>query len=195
VLVGGLMVYLRAWIVSDMHRYNAYLYYKGFGLMLLIGLFLGGTIGSLFYSYGAKSPLVILGGMIGGALLLPLGKLVSDLASEALADRLMGRESLERYPEIYYNRDLSRAKGMFRDGYYDDALEVLLDLMDKTPDRAEPLFLAAKVCHTGTKDYNRAMKLYTDLVERFEDTLGENHMYIIESKRNLDELGGPGRGG
>jgi uncharacterized protein YjbI with pentapeptide repeats len=113
-----------------------------------------------------------------------------DRLTDRTARALTRRHSMEEtYSEMFYKRDVIHANYLFRQGRYDEALEAFKEIFTKAPDRAEPRFKIARI-YQKLNEPDKAEKAYQDLIEILGESLGEDNMYIMESRRALKKLAG-----
>ncbi len=162
-------------------------------ILYVAGGLVCGIMGGIVGTYGASMAgeywvvpaSFVLGAVIGVAVMFGF-----DYFSQQAARALTRRHKMEEtYSEMFYKRDIIHANYLFREGRYEEALKEFKQIFSKAPDRVEPRFKIASI-NLILGDPERARAAYDDIVDLFADTLGEDNMYIMESRRALKELGG-----
>ncbi len=183
---GLLIVWLRSrtekWGYNiDRHYYPAY-----FGI-IVIGMFFGGIIGSI-YSAILNSAWIVPGSMAIGFVVSTTIVYFIERITNASVDGMLGRVIQQDYSETAYRGDMVYANNLFRQGRHEEALEAFLEIIKHAPDKAEPRYKTARIYHVGIKDYENAAKEYQFIIDNFTARLGTDNMYIIESNRAIKQL-------
>ncbi len=127
---------------------------------------------------------IAIGAVVGLAIAYGLD-IFTDRAGKTLTSRY---NSDETYSDVMYKGDLIHANHLFRQGRYEDALSAFKEILARDPGRVEPRFKIARIYQIGLKDPEQARKTYEGLLDLFAESLGENNMYVIESRRALKEV-------
>jgi tetratricopeptide (TPR) repeat protein len=186
----GINIYDRLLTISDKfyHWYSASsenVFYLGIALISasVAGMF--GIAASILLDNNWVIPGSIAIGAVAGLVVAYGLDYFTDRAGKALTRRY---ESDETYSDILYRGDLIHANHLFRQGRYEDALEAFKEILAKAPDRVEPRFKIARIYQIGLNEPEKARNAYKNLLDLFAESLGENNMYVIESRRALKEL-------
>ena len=114
--------------------------------------------------------------------------LLETLPDKAV-DKLFDRRREPGYSEILYRGDLGHANFLYRNERWEEARKEYQGILDKAPDKIEPQFRIARIYHQGLREPDQARAAYQQIIDRYAQALGEEHMYILESRRGLKELG------
>lgn len=151
----------------------------------LFGAFFGALATAVYGEWWMVPGSLFLGVMVGWG----VSRLVEAVSNKA-PEALYGRRREESYSEVLYRGDLTHANFLYRHERWAEALEAYQEILDKDPDKIEPQFRIARIYHHGLKDAEQARRAYQRIIDRYAAALGESHMYILESRRGLKELGG-----
>ena len=127
-------------------------------------------------------------GLIGVAVGFGIGQLLETFTTK-VPEILYGRHRDLGYTDILYKGDLAHANFLYRLERWPEAIEAFREILGKAPDKVEARFRIARIYHQGLRDPERARVAYQHIIDRYAQALGENHMYILESRRGLKELG------
>jgi len=130
-------------------------------------------------------------GLMGVGIGFGIGHLLESFSTKA-PEILYGRTRDVGYTDILYKGDLSHATYLYRLERWPEAIEAYREILGKAPDKIEPQFRIARIYHQGLRDLDQARAAYQQIIDRYAQALGENHMYVLESRRGLKELG-PGK--
>jgi len=126
--------------------------------------------------------------LLGVAIGFAIGQLIETFSTKA-PEILYGRTRDLGYTDILYKGDLAHANFLYRLERWPEAIEAYQEILGKAQDKVEPRFRIARIYHQGLRDSERARVAYQHIIDRYAQALGENHMYILESRRGLKELG------
>ncbi|OGP55854.1 MAG: hypothetical protein A2V67_12380 [Deltaproteobacteria bacterium RBG_13_61_14] len=150
----------------------------------LWGAFFGALITAVYGKWWMVPASMLMGVVIGAGV-----SYLIELISTKAPDALYGRKREEGYSEVLYRGDLAHAIFLYRHERWPEALEAYLEILGKDPDKLEPQFRIARIYHQGLRDLEKAREAYQQIIDRYAKLLGEGHMYILESRRGLKELG------
>ncbi len=173
--------WFNAWVLSRSP------YFSNFYMVIITGGF-GALFGTVATSV-ANAPYwaIPVSGLIGVAVGFGIGQLLEFFTTK-VPEILYGRTRNVGYTEILYKGDLGNADFLYRNQHWSEAIKAYREILGKDPDKLEPQFRIARIYHQGLRDPGKARAAYQQIIDRYGQALGEEHMYILESRRGLKEL-------
>jgi hypothetical protein len=149
-------------------------------------------VGALFGTWGAVMTgawwMTGAGFAVGVVVGLGMSYTLEAISTKA-PEALFGRHRDFSYSDILYKADLAHATYLYRLERWPEAIEAYREILGKAPDKIEPHFRIARIFHQGLRDPEKARAAYQTIIDHYAQALGENHMYVLESRRGLKELG------
>jgi len=118
-----------------------------------------------------------------GYAFLPVANLISS-AFHFLIFGSGGRD--DSYENRSFQTDMDQAKKMVREGRLGEAISLYQKILENVPKRVEVRFELARLYQSAGYSW-LALEEY-QRITRYSDLLGENHPFILESERQIENI-------
>lgn len=92
----------------------------------------------------------------------------------------------DSYEGRFYQTDLDQARKMARESRWDEAISCYRKIIEHAPDKVEARFELAKVYRNA--GYTGLALLEYQTIKDLKDQIGEQHPFVLESERMIEEL-------